>query len=153
MRLKQSATGNQGEKHSISPSAHRLSLTVHTPFFYSFLSQVICATLSGCGSGPLVDAVTWSGKGFDTVIVDEACQVSRYLSRKTAYSECCTYVVVPTSGRCTYTSYITTCGLFTDSSDSGIGYIVGGCSWSIWWGAPDDHLWQQEEGTHFLSLR
>ncbi|CAM9371654.1 unnamed protein product, partial [Scytosiphon promiscuus] len=39
-------------------------------------AQVVCATLSGCGSGPLVEAVSLSGKGFDTVIVDEACQAT-----------------------------------------------------------------------------
>ncbi|CBN79685.1 Presumed helicase required for RNA polymerase II transcription termination and processing of RNAs [Ectocarpus siliculosus] len=39
-------------------------------------SLVVCATLSGCGSGPMVEAVSLSGKGFDTVIVDEACQAT-----------------------------------------------------------------------------
>lgn len=39
-------------------------------------TQVVCSTLSGCGSAPLVEAVSLSRKGFDTVIVDEACQVT-----------------------------------------------------------------------------
>lgn len=100
------------------------------PSFF-FLSQVICATLSGCGSGPLVDAVTWSGKGFDTVIVDEACQVSSCLSRTTAYSECCTYIGVPTSGRCTHiylqVIYLRTAVIPGSDTFSGVGLgLYGG---------------------------
>lgn len=71
----------------ICPTSCRLSLALYLVHVFTFASlwQVICATLSGCGSGPLVDAVSWSGKGFDTVIVDEACQVStRRLSRTAA---------------------------------------------------------------------
>ncbi|CAM9306566.1 unnamed protein product, partial [Phaeothamnion confervicola] len=42
----------------------------------SFLSeaQVVCATLAGCGGPELVETVNSSAKGFDTVVVDEACQ-------------------------------------------------------------------------------
>eukprot|EP00903_Cladosiphon_okamuranus_P019598 g18024.t1 len=39
-------------------------------------AQIVCSTLSGCGSAPLVEAVSVSRKGFDTVIVDEACQAT-----------------------------------------------------------------------------
>lgn len=49
------------------PLSHHCTLSRKT--------QVVCATLSACGSAPLVEAVSLTGKGFDTVIVDEACQV------------------------------------------------------------------------------